>query len=118
MTHDTFKTIEEEFDEKFEGVYYGKDFDGYPNYIPDNFKEDVKSFLKSSLIKILEQLVVREEKLLNKPNPQELLFNDCPNCGQEINRKWISSKVTEIHDEAKQDTISYLRSELEKIKSN
>ena len=67
-------------------------------------------FHRNSIKFILEGLVEREEELLNKPNPQELLFSDCPNCGQETNKIWIRAKVTEIHDEAKQDTISHIQS--------
>lgn len=49
------QTWQEEFDKKFEGIYYGKDNDNFPNYPPEGFIEDVKSF-------ITQQLLLRREK--------------------------------------------------------
>ena len=48
--------ILKEFDEEFECVYYGKDFNGTPNYPPEAFKQDVKDFLFSSLTKVLKEV--------------------------------------------------------------
>ncbi len=38
---------EKEFDDKFKGIYYGKDENGEPNYPPLGFVEDVKQFIES-----------------------------------------------------------------------
>jgi hypothetical protein len=112
MINNILKQIEEEILQKSTEIYIGSGSD-----LVINTKHAI-GIAKSSIIKVLEQLVEREEKLLNKPNPQELLFGDCPNCGQEVNRKWISNKVTEIHDEAKQETIDYLKSEIAILSTN
>ena len=37
------------FDERFNGVYYGRDLDGCPIEPPDGFKADVKDFILSEV---------------------------------------------------------------------
>ena len=61
---------------------------------------DIKSFLKSSIIKVLQQLVEREE------NKEKEMVNDMS-----------YEEATGLHY-AKQDTISYLKSELANLSTN
>jgi len=58
----------ERFEEKFENIYYGKDFDGIPNYPPEGFKDDVKKFLKDSLTRLVNRMkeCMPEEKTIDK----------------------------------------------------
>jgi len=51
----TISNIEKKFDEKFEGIYYGKDINGLPNYPPESFKDDIlKMILGSSTVSRLK----------------------------------------------------------------
>lgn len=64
-----------------------------------------KSFLASELTalhdKVRLQIAEEIEKEKNGKIPyQSLLFQDCPNCEQEVNRKWVDSKCKEIFDQA------------------
>lgn len=41
--------ILEKFDERFDNTYYGKDENNTPNYIQDNAKKDIKTFIQEEL---------------------------------------------------------------------
>ena|SRR3990167_2468086 len=47
--------INKKFDEEFEGIYYGRDNDGCPNYPPDGFKEDTKFFIRVEATKLVKK---------------------------------------------------------------
>ena len=49
----------EEFEKKFDGIYYGKDFDGLPNYPPEGFREDVFNWHTSTLQAFIETEIER-----------------------------------------------------------
>ena len=50
------KNIWEEYDENFESIYYGKDIEGFPNYPPENFKEDVKTFIRQKFKEAFDEI--------------------------------------------------------------
>ena len=107
---DTLKQIEEAFDEKFlskaSKIFRGGKFISAKNY-PDGFMftpNRVKSFIKSSIIKVLQQLVERENKV-----DLETGFN------AQYNDQFHEARG--FHS-AKQDTISYLKSEIATLSTN
>lgn len=73
-----------------------------------NFAWDYfSSLLDSKMAEVIEMV---EELKADKRFPhQSLLFGDCPNCGQEVNRSWIDNKCKEIRDEALQDIINKMK---------
>lgn len=69
---------------------------------------------KSLIIKVLQQLVKREEKsLVNTPDEVAELNKDLPST---IQRQAYNNAIG--YTEAKQDTISYLKSEIAKLSTN
>lgn len=50
----------ERFHDKFNGIYYGKDDDGYPDYPSEVLMDDIRAFIESELSlqrsKILEEV--------------------------------------------------------------
>lgn len=52
-----------EFDKKFEGIYYGKDAAGFPDYPPKGYVDDVKEFLQTA---IEQQQTSRLTSLFNR----------------------------------------------------
>ncbi|MCR4284978.1 MAG: hypothetical protein NUV97_02940 [archaeon] len=53
-----------------------------------------------------------------KPSPKSLLIQDCPNCGQEVNREFIDNLTVEIKKEAILDQLRGLVEWLEGRKIN
>lgn len=102
MINDTLKHIEEEFD-KQSGLYNASLLN------EDAFldAEKVKSFLKSSIIKVLQQLIERENgKMFSKMDSI-------------ITKKDVDEYRDRLcFNEAKQDTISYLKSEIATLSTN
>ena len=50
------KTLNQQFDEEFKGIYYGKDEFGVPNYPPETFIEDVKQFYNQKIAEIIQEM--------------------------------------------------------------
>ena len=110
MINNTLKQVEEEFDREF-NLVSGKYFD-YPNGLKVKFTHnDIKSFLKSLIIKVLEQLVEREE--------EELMNLELLN-GAKANKmfKRLDMKESIGWNKKAEDTISYLKSEIAKLSTN
>ena len=98
---DTLKEIEEEFDKEF-NLVSGK-YSDYPNGLKVKFTHnDIKSFLNSSIIKVLQHLVEREES------------------GQKSFCRCLceKTKLAIEYNSAKQDTIDYLKSEIATLSTN
>lgn len=110
--NNTLKEIEEEIDNKYNLF---KDIVIAPRQAGDfdkaiilqeyyrNYNEDLKSFIKSSIIKVLEQLVERE-RMEKKLESRE-------------NRKSSNWDLVIAWNAKTDDTISYLKSEIDNIKN-
>ena len=61
MNKDIIKKFNEEFGEE-SGVYYGKDENGFPVYLPENALDDIKQFLLKALANQRKEII---DKLKN-----------------------------------------------------
>ena len=89
----TIKEINKLFDKEF---YY---VNGLNNV---SIRKEIKSFWNEQILSLIEELEGKlDEMKKDKHIPyQALQFSDCPECGQEVNQKWIDMKTKEIRDEA------------------
>ena len=110
MINNTLKTIEEEFDREFVELHPidGTDMFNRPIFYDTSTDQvdRVKSFLKSSIIKVLEVEIEREEKQVKIHQHIIDIHDTAP-------FEWHEGRIAEA-----QDTISYLKSEVEKLSTN
>jgi len=98
----------DEFDERYAnaGIIGDRKFEEYLPYI----FQDIKSFLAESI----DQAIAEERDRVRGNLPEirasalSLLLNDCPNCGQVINRSFVDDLTCRIQDEYKQRVLSSL----------
>ena len=84
----------EEFEKAFK---MGGDFvDIYGDIRQSVAPESVLSFIDTLIGKRVGEI----EKLKGKPNHNELFFmSECLDCGREINKTFVSAKITQVADE-------------------
>lgn len=106
----TIKEREEIFDK-------GIAFDESSVY-SQNFKKAIQSHITQTNIALLESVAGVVERVEKKPSAKSLLVQDCPNCGQEVNREYVDNLTKDIKKEALQDILTELQEALKELKDN
>lgn len=98
---------EEEFDRLKIGCCHGTGWES-----EELHNDQIKSFIHTQIQKSVKEERERwKEKIegmkKDKRIPyQALRFGDCPNCGQEVNRKWVEKECLDIRNQALTDILS------------
>ena len=94
-------TDREEFDKNFSNSEFWLN----PKNYPKNYNSIWKWFQSKQQEKIERVKGLIKDKRI--PH-QALKFGDCPNCGQEVNRKWVDITTKEIRNEAISDVLKIM----------